>query len=353
MSQIFLITDYRGQFWSSAMNARSRCSMNVDRLVERFAVLGHELVVKRAADAAACISAFRGHPVVYTSAEDRADQYRGFLEDLVLGLTIAGAVLVPRFELLRAHHNKVFAELYRQLMMGTMEGEIRAKVYDVPQSVTEPPFSLPVVVKGFSGAGSKAVRLARDPREFVRIAKSTAFCRDLLFTLAEWRRRFVWWRHGYVPSTLYRRRFLVQEFVPGMTEDHKVLVYGQKYYVVRRLNRPGDFRASGSGRFEFAPEDTDLRMLDFARAVYEKFDVPLLSLDIGFDGRQYRLIEYQGVHFGPAALERSTCYFRHRVSGWERITEEPDLEREFATSISDYLQKVTTPSQCPECPPGR
>ncbi|MCE9545325.1 MAG: hypothetical protein K8T25_07395 [Planctomycetia bacterium] len=334
---ILLLTDHRGMFWSSALNDRGRSSMKVDRLVEFFQAAGHTAAVAKAAEVAGHVGDYKDRAVLYTSAEDSPDYYRGFLEDVVLALNSAGAVLVPRFELLRAHHNKVFAEMYRQLIMGDGAGGIPARPYDVAESVRESPFGYPVVVKGYRGAGSRAVSLARSPAELQRQIRRISLCADSRWWLGEFRRRIAWRRYGYVPQSVHRRRFVLQQFVPGMSGDHKVLVHGGKFYVVRRRNRPGDFRASGSGLFEFAPADTDDRLLDYAMMVYRAFDVPVISLDIGFDGQQYRLIEYQCVMFGQISLEKSTCFFQHTATGWVRTEEKPDLEREFARSILEYI----------------
>jgi glutathione synthase/RimK-type ligase-like ATP-grasp enzyme len=50
---------------------------------------------------------------------------------------------------------------------------------------------------------------------------------------------------------------LLQEFLPDNPLDTRVTVIGRRAFGFRRLNRPGDFRASGSGRI-----DHDIRRLD-------------------------------------------------------------------------------------------
>ncbi len=47
--------------------------------------------------------------------------------------------------------------------------------------------------------------------------------------------------------------FLAQEFVPANEFDVRVTVTGNRAFVFRRFNRPGDFRASGSGLRDFDP----------------------------------------------------------------------------------------------------
>lgn len=47
--------------------------------------------------------------------------------------------------------------------------------------------------------------------------------------------------------------FLAQEFLPDNAFDVRVTVTGNRAFVFRRFNRPGDFRASGSGHFDWDP----------------------------------------------------------------------------------------------------
>ncbi|HEV2125686.1 MAG TPA: hypothetical protein VGW38_23275, partial [Chloroflexota bacterium] len=52
---------------------------------------------------------------------------------------------------------------------------------------------------------------------------------------------------------LQRDYVLLQEFLPGNTFDTRVTVIGNRAFAFRRHNRPGDFRASGSGRIDWDP----------------------------------------------------------------------------------------------------
>ena len=66
-----------------------------------------------------------------------------------------------------------------------------------------------------------------------------------------------WWRpeKGYV---------YFQEFVPGNDFDTRITVIGDRAFGYRRMNRPGDFRASGSGNFLVDPKPIDLRCVAIA-----------------------------------------------------------------------------------------
>jgi glutathione synthase/RimK-type ligase-like ATP-grasp enzyme len=67
----------------------------------------------------------------------------------------------------------------------------------------------------------------------------------------------VWWKpeYGYV---------YFQEFLPDNQFDTRITVIGERAFGFRRLNRPGDFRASGSGLIEYAPNEIDPRCIEIA-----------------------------------------------------------------------------------------
>jgi len=88
---------------------------------------------------------------------------------------------------------------------------------------------------------------------------------------------------GYVKRSLHRRKFVVQNFIGGLTHDYKVLAYGKKYYVVRRDNRPGDFRASGSGLLSWPEEPLRVCWTSQARSLVRLMLLPCpwISLTMG------------------------------------------------------------------------
>ncbi|HHY21024.1 MAG TPA: hypothetical protein GX525_03890 [Bacilli bacterium] len=125
--------------------------------------------------------------------------------------------------------------------------------------------------------------------------------------------------------------------MPGLENDWKVIVYHDKYYVLRRDNRPGDFRASGSGLFSY-DKNLNTSILEVAKEIKDVFDVPLISLDLALSEGRVILIEFQFLHFGTSTLENSTYYYTETQNGWEKIEEKPFLEREYARAIAEYLK---------------
>jgi len=111
--------------------------------------------------------------------------------------------------------------------------------------------SFPLVSKCTGGASSEAVRLLRTPAEARRMVRRVFD--ESLFTKAL--NRFAGVRVRW--SSLSPDRYVLwQEFVPGNDRDFRVTIIGGKYgFVFWRANRPGDFRASGSGRIDYEVED--------------------------------------------------------------------------------------------------
>lgn len=91
---------------------------------------------------------------------------------------------------------------------------------------------------------------------------------------------------------------LFQEFLPGNEFDTRVTVIGDRAFAFRRLNRPNDFRASGSGRIEHDPAAIDMRCVQAAFAAARKLRSQSMAFDFLFRGEQRE----------PVVGEISYCY---------------------------------------------
>ena len=143
---------------------------------------------------------------------------------------------------------------------------------------------------------------------------------------------------GFKSISNYRRKFIVQNFISDLSHDYKILIYDNRFYVLRRGNRPGDFRASGSGILSF-PEEVPDDLLNFADKVFTFFNVPFISIDVAIRDNEYFLIEFQFLSFGQYAVEHSSFFFRKGTLGWEKISEHPNPERIFVDAVDTYIKK--------------
>jgi glutathione synthase/RimK-type ligase-like ATP-grasp enzyme len=78
---------------------------------------------------------------------------------------------------------------------------------------------------------------------------------------------------------LQRGYLYVQEFLPGNEFDTRITVIGNRAFGYRRLNRPGDFRASGSGRPDWDASQIDLEMVRLAFLAARRLGTQSVAVD--------------------------------------------------------------------------
>ncbi|MBE0675851.1 MAG: hypothetical protein IH591_14420, partial [Bacteroidales bacterium] len=254
MNKVYFITDYKGYFGSKYHSTPYRGGMDRELLYRFMADRGHESVFVRPLreeldkhDLPAGITVFGSH-------QDKGLFYKSFLEDLAVALEASGCTVCPSSMLVRAHENKVFFEMLRHFAGGLPLRQIRSWWYgsyeEFVAAAGELPY--PVLVKRPDGSMSRGVSLARNRTGAERIARKIMSTRSILMKIRDTVR---WMRHkDYVRESWNRGNIVVQEFIPGLKNDYKVLVFGSKYYVLYRKVREGDFRASGQGLLEYRKE---------------------------------------------------------------------------------------------------
>lgn len=98
--------------------------------------------------------------------------------------------------------------------------------------------------------------------------------------------------YGLTPYTdLQYGYFFAQEFLPGNDFDVRVTIIGDRAFVFRRLNRPGDFRASGSGRIDWDPTQIGEGTMRFAYGVARQLGAQTVALDILRRGSELVIVE--------------------------------------------------------------
>jgi len=336
MKRILLITDYQDRFSSKFSATPYRSGMDKEQLAAYFLDSGFKAEFLPYSMIDFRKQSFKDEIVLYTSSEDSGLVYKSFLEDIIYGLELQGARLIPPFKYLKAHENKVFMEILKDLMPIPEIKNIRSEYFGTLEDLKRVDMSgqSEIVLKGSAGSSSDAVRKASSKKQLIRLATKLSRTRDWRYHIWDFGRSFK--HRGYRRESRHRNKFLVQNFVPGMDCDWKVLVFGKKYYLLERKVRRNDFRASGSGRFSY-PNQVPNGLLDFTHQLFDYLELPFLSLDIGFDGNQFYLLEYQTLHFGTYTLENSPYYFVRKDTGWQRIEGASQLEKVFVESVVHYL----------------
>ncbi len=333
---LVLLTDYRG-----ALRQRQQVyeSLDLDRLTAELKAGGWDVRLTRYEDAARDLDALTGAVIHYTSTQEPG--YRTFLDDVLYDLSRT-STLVPRYEIFRAHENKGYQELLRRrLDLGQPYGRYLGNERGLDGRTDDLVF--PLVVKPISGFQSRGVARVGDESELRRwIRRQNRPAGLWTYRLKRWLKRHVL-RGRYRPEMytdcVHAGGYVLQPFVDGAAGDWKVLVFGDRYFALRRDVRPGDFRASGSGRFAHdTPPDS---VLDFARRTFERLDVPMVSLDIIEVGGECSLVEFQGLHFGTLTLDDAPHYFRPTADRWERVPGPSVLEDEYARALLRHLGRRT------------
>lgn len=277
---------------------------------------------------------WEGYCVVYTSSENL--EYKEYIKDVIYELGKKNTLL-PRYDLLMCHEDKLYQEILKKnLGIKSLSAKMYATMKDLYKDIDS--VTYPVVVKKCVGAGSISVYKANNKKELIKYAKKIMRSKDYYeyYLKAVYKKIIGKLNEHYFEDEKYFGRLVLQQYVPDLECDWKVLVFGDKYYALRRNVRKNDFRASGSGIFAF--DMPDYRVLDYAKEIYEKMDVPFLSLDLCIDssGHVY-VIEFQGVHFGPYTLINSPHYFK-KEEAWEKVEKKSVLAEEYARAIIRYIK---------------
>jgi glutathione synthase/RimK-type ligase-like ATP-grasp enzyme len=146
-----------------------------------------------------------------------------------------------------------------------------------------------------------------------------------------WRGRYpplpaVWWKpeYGYV---------LFQEFLPGNDFDTRITVIGERAFGFRRMNRPGEFRASGSGAISFDFGAIDPRCLEIAFALSERAGFQSMAYDFLFKNGEPVIAEISYT-FADWAVQACPGHW-DRLLSWREGRMWPE-----EAQVEDFIRRV-------------
>jgi len=344
MKELIILIDHDGHFLLSIEDLENYTSMDVRKLERNFIDKGYSVSVKRISELDLSLD-YQGKYILYTTSEVPGAFYKRYVEDVIFFLTKKGATTLPKFEYLKAHHNKVYMEMLRTTFGDEALKTIKSRCFGTANEamIFQPGF--PVVIKQADGSGSRGVYLAKNEDEYKQHVHSVSkslfseqgICTVVNLIFKNKIKQALDRNIDKIMQPIVDRPFVVQNYIKGLKGDYKVLIFGGKYYTLYRENRDNDFRASGSGKFFDVPEHEHKGLLEFSRKLKSEIDFPLVGLDVGFDGENYHLLEFQVIHLGPLALQRSNFWHEYNNDQWVRVEGKSDLEEEFARSIHDYI----------------
>ncbi len=340
MNKIFLLTDYKGRFGSKHFDKPYRSGMDKLLLKKYFNEAGYEPVFRNFASIDLINENYKDEIILYTSSEDDGYYYKSYIEDIVFSLELSGARVIPSYKFLRANNNKVFMELLRNQVFN--ENYLETKIFGTVEELKDiiDTVKYPVVIKTAEGASAKGVFLANSKDELIKIAKRISRTPNLFYELWDLGRSF---KHkGYLKDSKYRKKFILQSFIPDLKNDWKVYVFFDRYYIFYRpvLKHRG-FRASGGGYdnyFYGVNAQIPDGIFNLAKNISDKLGVPNSSLDIAYDGKEFYLIEFQCLYFGTAGILNSEEYFIQSADKWIPQQNNKDIEKTYVYSIINYLK---------------
>lgn len=282
--------------------------------------------------------------IFYTSSQ--IPEVKLFIDDIVT-LLARKNTLVPDYDLFRSHDNKGFQELLK-IQRGIKS--IPAKYYSSVEVMNSHELIYPTVIKKAGGASGLGVWLVKNPsklnKRLKNFRKETNTKKELLLKLKgvinskvrrinDWGVTCSWFKYL---DHQKGERVIVQDFINNLSFDYKVLIFFDRYYVLKRFINKNDFRASGSGKFQHVTE-LQPELLSYAKEVFRKLESPFASLDICSKNRDFYLIEFQVPHMGPLTLIEAEGFFFEEKQNWHFKRTKSFLEDSYAYSLLNFLTK--------------
>ena len=201
--------------------------------------------------------------------------------------------------------------------------------------------SFPKVFKLRSGAGSQNVRLVTTRLECLKII-NVAFgkgfpkydawgsLKERLYKFRKNKMPFVEVLKGiirlcYAPS--YSRLnanesgyVYFQEFIPNNDSDIRIIVIGNKAFGLKRYVRDGDFRASGSGNFEYNRAVFDLETIKISFEINKRLSLQVGAYDFVYQENKKPLIVELSYGYAPIAYDNCPGYWDENLVWHECIT---------------------------------
>ncbi len=345
MNKIIALTDYKGFFGQRHDSVPYRSGFDKHELSQAFNDFGYEIQYIQFSELNFESPDLKSFPIIYTSQEDKKYYYKSYIEDIIYGLDVLGANIIPQYKYLKANNNKVFMEILRTQFEDSSIKNIKYNAFGTIEEARHlySKLSFPIVVKGATGANSKNVKLARSKKELDRKLQKIATTKDIKSKLWELGRRI---KHsGYTAESMFRSKFILQDYIPKLSFDWKIYIFGNTLYVFKRPIQKGrGFRASGGGYDNYLYDnkaDVSQSLLEFAWKVFKEINVPHISLDIAYDKIDYYLLEFQCLYFGTAGVLKKysqNCFIREN-GRWIESENTGKLESLYAKGIVLYLEK--------------
>jgi len=344
MKRIIIITGYN-KFFGQAR--KPWASLNTDLFVDELKNHGYNIELYEFYQIANDLVKLKNEIIIYSFSQKF--NLRFLIKDTIRYLEKEGNVVIPDFNLLYCHENKGYQEFYKRQLGITKP---KALYFSSKREMENMDIKFPKVLKTIEGSNGRGVFLVRSKKDVYRVLKKIEKQLSIFERIDLLRRHFFRKQKtfaGYPDfnpmKDYYQYRdyitqevpFVLQDFVENLDCDYRVIVLYDRYFAVKRMTNKGDFRASGTKKFIFDFE-MPKGLLDYAKEIFDTFKSPLLSMDIGFDGKDFYLFEYQAIHFGISAVVRSNGYHVLENGHWKFTQTTTVFEVAIAEAFDKYVK---------------
>lgn len=171
----------------------------------------------------------------------------------------------------------------------------------------------PAVAKLIRGASSRNVTLVHSMRDVEKIWKSLK--RLNLIDGDVSKSSYMFSRLPVVRSWLQPHKvmkekcLIIQDLVPGCSGDIRVTTFQDRAYIFERRNRPGDFRASGSGHIEYGVEGYHPNLAKSALELSTRFGFNSMAYDFLISHDEQPLFIEMNYTYVPQALAACPVFY--------------------------------------------
>ena len=112
MERLIILTDSDSRFMISITDLKHYTSMDVSKIRRYFETNNFKVDVLKFYELD-LTNNYSGIYFLYQTSETKGSFYKKYIEDFIFFLEKQGAIVLPKYEYLKAHHNKVYMEMMR------------------------------------------------------------------------------------------------------------------------------------------------------------------------------------------------------------------------------------------------
>ncbi|MFZ0280267.1 MAG: hypothetical protein WAL29_01350 [Bacteroidales bacterium] len=170
MKKLLILTDEQSEFLVSKADFKNFTSMDVGKIKNYFITRDYEVTVCRFSELD-LDNNYSGVYILYQSSEAPGSFYKRYIENLIYYLEKQGAIALPKYEFLKAHHDKISMEFLRSGFADKALKSLQSRCYGSWVDAKNYNSHFPVVIKATSSSGGAAVFLAKNKTEYYHFIK--------------------------------------------------------------------------------------------------------------------------------------------------------------------------------------